>query len=56
MTNRRERRSQRRTAPKRTTSTARQTRYRVMVLIAIVWLMLLAVASSGLVTSAPTPS
>jgi len=56
MTNRSERRQQRRTAPKRTTSTARQARYRILVLIAIVGLILLAVASSGLVTGAPTPS
>jgi hypothetical protein len=34
----------------------RQTRYRILVLIAVVGLILLAVASSALVTGAPTPS
>jgi hypothetical protein len=56
MSNRSERRSQRRTASTRTTSSRRQTRYQIMVLIAIVGLILLAVASSALVTGAPTPS
>jgi hypothetical protein len=56
MTNRRERRAQRRTASTRTTNSRRQTRYQILVLISVVGLILLAVASSALVTSAPTPS
>jgi hypothetical protein len=56
MTNRSERRAQRRTAPTRTTNSRRQTRYRILVVIAVVGLILLAVASSALVTGAPTPS
>jgi len=56
MANRSERRAQRRSASTRTTSTRRQARYQILVLIAIVGLVLLAVASSGLVTGAPTPS
>ena len=56
MANRRERRSQRRTAGTRHTNSRRQTRYQILVLIAVVGLILLAVASSGLVAGAPTPS
>jgi hypothetical protein len=56
MSNRSERRAQRRTASTQTRSSRRQTRYQILVLIAVVGLILLAVASSGLVAGAPTPS
>ncbi|MFL5640960.1 MAG: hypothetical protein ACJ77U_06475 [Chloroflexota bacterium] len=54
MANRSERRAQRRSTSTR--STRRQTRYQVLVLIAVVGLILLAVASSALVSGAPAPS
>jgi hypothetical protein len=54
--NRRERRAQRRTAPTRTPNTRRQTRYQFLILLAIAGLILLALASTGLVTSSPVPS
>jgi hypothetical protein len=59
MSNRSERRAQRRTAPRGTRSAAeqrRRTRQGFLVLLAIAGLILLAVASTGLVTSSPVPS
>jgi hypothetical protein len=56
MANRRERRAQRRSAPPRPKDPRRQLRYQILVLIAIVGLILLAFASTGLVTSTPVPS
>jgi len=62
LSNRSERRADRRSAPKRTPRTPRtsadrrRTRYQFLVLFAIAGLILLAVASTGLVTSSPVPS
>jgi len=60
MSNRSERRAQRRTAPRGTPRSAaeqrRRTRQGFLVLLAIAGLILLAVASTGLVTSSPVPS
>jgi hypothetical protein len=59
LSNRSERRSERRSAPKRAVRTQadrRRTRYQLLVLFAIVGLILLAVASTGLVASSPVPS
>jgi len=60
LTNRSERRAERRNAPpRRTTRSAadrRRTRFQFLVLLAIAGLILLAVASAGLVTGSPAPS
>jgi hypothetical protein len=59
LSNRSERRSERRSAPKRpvrTQADRRRTRYQLLVLFAIAGLILLAFASTGLVTSSPVPS
>ena len=56
MANRSERRAQRRTASTRTPNSRRQTRYQFLVLLAIAGLILLAIASTGLVGGTPTPT
>jgi hypothetical protein len=56
MANRAERRAQRRTPRPAPRDPRRQVRYRMLVLLAVIGLILLAVASSGLVTSSPVPS
>jgi hypothetical protein len=56
MANRAERRAQRRPGRPAPRDPRRQIRYRMLVLLAVVGLMLLAVASAGLVSSSPLPS
>ena len=57
MTNRRQRRAQYRTAPRPATAQQRRNRFRILVLLAVVGLIMLAVASFGAVNvPGPTPS
>lgn len=55
MTNRRQRRTQRRVAPRPTTAAQRRTRFRYVVIFAVLGLVMLAIASFG-AAGLPPPS
>jgi len=57
MSNRRQRRAQRRAAPRRGTAAQRRTRFRYVVVFAVLGLIMLAIASLGAATvPAPSPT